>query len=171
MGVQPIRLGSHRRCAWRRRCRVAPLRAIVLVLLALLVPVSTASAGRLVVTGEVADVSCDVNADLGACHFLRVALDYVRSGAPDPSKPILLFDEPPNHMLHAIVAAYGGSPPFSIDEHQPRDIDFNSFGITPSQFSAVVIASDASCGNFVTSGPIACGDLNSPPPVPGCAIP
>lgn len=127
----------------------------MLALLALLVPVSTASAGRLVVTGEVPDVSCDVNSDAGACHFLRVALDYVRSGAPDPTKPILLFDEPPDHMLHAIVAAYGGSPPFSIDEHKPSLIDFNTFSITPSQFSAIVVASDYSCG---TGNP--CGDLN-----------
>jgi hypothetical protein len=127
----------------------------VFVLLALLVPVSSASAGRLVVTGEVADVSCDVNADQGACHFLRVALDYVRSGAPDPTKPILLFDEPPDHMLHAIVAAYGGSPPFSIDEHKPSLIDFNTFSITPGQFSAIVVASDYTCG---TGNP--CGDLN-----------
>ena len=125
----------------------------VLVLLVLMLPVSSASAGRLVETGEVADVSCDVNPSLGGCHFLRVALDYVRSGAPDPSKPILLFDEPPNHMLHAIVAAYGGSPPFSIDEHQPRDIDFNSFAITPSQFSAVVIASDMTCGPMSPAAP------------------
>ena len=39
---------------------------------------------------------------LGGCHFLRVALDYVRSSAPNPSLPILLFDEPPDHMLSAI---------------------------------------------------------------------
>jgi hypothetical protein len=164
VGRRPIGTGG------RRRGR-ALLLVTVLALLVLMLPVSRASAGRLVETGEVADVSCDFNPSLGGCHFLRVALDYVRSGAPDPSKPILLFDEPPNHMLHAIVAAYGGSPPFSIDEHQPRDIDFDSFGITPSQFSAVVIASDVSCGNFVTGGAISCGDLNSPPPVPGCAVP
>jgi hypothetical protein len=154
-----------------RRTGRALVAATVLALLVLMLPVSSASAGRLVETGEVADVSCDFNPSLGGCHFLRVALDYVRSGAPDPSKPILLFDEPPDHMLHAIVAAYGGSPPFSIDEHRPRDIDFSSFNITTSQFSAVVIASDASCGNFVTGGPVPCGDLNSPPPVPGCAVP
>lgn len=159
---------------FRRGRRVLGATVAVLLLL-LLLPVANATAGRLVETGEVADVSCDTDPSLGACHFIRVALDYVRSGAPDPSKPILLFDEPPNHMLHAIVAAYGGSPPFSIDEHRPRDIDFNSFGITPNQFSAVVVASDASCGNYVAPGPAApatpCGDLNGPPPVPACDVP
>jgi hypothetical protein len=138
------------------------------------VPVSSASAGRLLVTGEVADVSCDVNADLGACHFLRVALDYVRSGAPDPTKPILLFDKPPDHMLHAIVAAYGGSPPFSIDEHDPSLVDFNTFSITPGQFSAIVVASDYSCGPFVGPGFAPCGDLNSfdptNPPTDPCYV-
>jgi hypothetical protein len=161
-----VRLGvrSAGRAAGRRRHGRTLLGAIVLALLVLLLPVSSASAGRLVETGEVADVSCDFNPALGACHFLRVALDYVRSGAPDPSKPILLFDEPPNHMLHAITAAYGGSPPFSIDEHKPSSVDFKTFSITPSQFSAIVIASDFSCG---TGNP--CGDLNPNtygPPLP-----
>jgi Putative metal-binding motif len=132
------------------------------VLAALLVPVSSATAGRLIETGEVPDVSCVTDSALGGCHFLRVALDYVRSGAPDPSKPILLFDEPPDNMLHAIQAAYGGSPPFSIDEHEPRSIDFNTFTITPSQFSAIVVASDYTCGNFASPF-VACGDLNAPP--------
>ena len=96
---------------------------------------------------------------LGGCHFLRVALDYVRSGAPNPSLPILLFDEPPNHMLDAIRAAYGGSPPFSIDEHKPSAVDFRAMSITPAQFSAIVVASDWTA--FNSTGTFE-GDLNSP---------
>jgi hypothetical protein len=171
MGVGVSDLGSPPGKGLRGSNARTVVTVVVITLLVSLAAVSSASAGRLVETGEVADVSCDFNPSLGGCHFIRTALDYVRSGAPDPSKPILLFDESPSHMLHAILAAYGGAPPFSIDPHQPRDIDFSSFSITPSQFSAVVIASDISCGNFVSGGPIPCGDLNSPPPVPGCAVP
>jgi hypothetical protein len=155
----------------RHRGKVA-LGATLLALLALLLPVSSASAGRLVETGEVADVACAVNSDPGACHFLRVAVDYVRTGAPNPNAPILVFDEAPNHMYNAIVRAYGGSPP-SLVEANPSQIDFVHTSITPAQFSAIAIASDFSCGPFPTlfppnppfsppASPPACGDLNSP---------
>jgi hypothetical protein len=139
--------------------------ATVVALSLLALPVSTATAGRLIETGEGADDSCVHNPALGGCHFIRVALDYVRSGAPNPSLPILLFDEPPDHMLNAIIAAYGGSPPFSIDEHKPSDVDFRAMKITTAQFSAIVVASDWTA--FSATGG---GDLNSPsgwPPLDG----
>jgi hypothetical protein len=133
--------------------------ATVVAFLTLWLFASTATAGRLIETGEDPDASCINNPALGGCHFLRVALDYVRSGAPNPSLPILLFDEPPNHMLNAIRAAYGGSPPFSIDEHKPSAVDFRTMSITPAQFSAIVVASDWTAFNTSTTGE---GDLNSP---------
>lgn len=154
--------------ALHRKHRCALVCATSVVLLTLLLPVSSAMAGRLIETGEVADLSCDTNAGLGGCAFIRTALDYVRNGAPNPSKPILLFDEPPNHTFNAIVKAYGGTPPFSIIEERPRDIvNFTTLGITPANFSAIVVASDSSCGVLASNGSAftgtTCGDFNSPP--------
>jgi hypothetical protein len=123
--------------------------------------VSTATAGRLIETGEVPDVSCVTNPALGACDFIRTAVDYVRMGSPDPSKPVLVLDEPPNKMVTAIRAAYGGSPPFMIVAKTPSTIDFSTLSLTPTDFSAMVVASDFSCGGLNSMfNPNPCGDLN-----------
>jgi hypothetical protein len=132
----------------------------IVALLTLWLSVSTATAGRLIETGEVADVSCDTNPLLGGCHFLRVALDYVRSGAPNPSKPVLVFDAGTDQTVSAILAAYGGSPPFAVESVTPSAIpNFRTFGLTTDNFSAIVVASDRTA--FTATG---AGDLNSEPP-------
>jgi hypothetical protein len=63
---------------------------VVVLLAVALLPAAPASAGRLLVTGHDADLHC---ADGGQqCHFVKVALDYVRGGAPNPSAPVLVLD-------------------------------------------------------------------------------
>src|SRR2546422_9295302 len=60
--------------------------------LALLLP-APALAGRLIATGHDADSHCSgQDPTSGECHFVGVAVGWVRGSAPTPSKPALLID-------------------------------------------------------------------------------
>ena len=112
------------------------LAAIALVLL---VPAS-ASAGRLVVTGHDADFHCTGGQQ---CHFVRVAVDYVRGGAPD--RPVLVLDRLDLDLVTALDAAFGaGAVPREVLD--PRSPEFASAPLTTSRYSAILIASDVNCG-------------------------
>src|SRR5437764_5384823 len=115
-------------------------------------PVSSALAGRLIVTGHDQDEHCTANGPgpEGGCHFVKVAVDFVRGGAPNPSKPVLVLDRDPSggtslEVVTALDNAYGmGVVPTQVVD--PRSAQFASLPITTSSFSAIVVASDNTCG-------------------------
>lgn len=112
-------------------------------------PTAAASAGRLVVTGHDADLHCSNNEQ---CHFVKVAVDFVRAGAPDPSKPVLVLDRDDLDMSVALDNAFGaGAVPRVVMD--PRSAEFASAPLTTDQYSAIVVASDQTCGGC---------DLNQP---------
>ena len=118
-------------------------RTAVLTALALaLIPTATASAGRLVATGHDADLHCTGG---GQCGFVKTAVDYVRSGAPDPKKPVLILDRGSLQMQTALNAAYSPAvvPRQVVD---PRSAEFKGLTLSTSRYSAILVASDASCG-------------------------
>jgi hypothetical protein len=102
------------------------------------------------VTGHDAEFHC-VSGDQ-QCHFVRVAVDYVRAGAPDPAKPVLILDHDPNggsppsyQMEHALDKGYGGSgPPRVVVD--PRSSQFAMTPLSTDNWSAILVASDQSCG-------------------------
>ena len=124
----------------------------------ILVVPSSAMAGRLIVTGHDADRRC---VQLGQeCGFLKAAIKYVRETAPVASKPILVLDRGPKQLAASIRKAWGGTsyaqvaaaaPPLRIVE--PRSSAFAKLAITTKRFSAVAIASDASCGGCDLDAP------------------
>ena len=126
-------------------------RLALLVAGVVLVVPAPALAGRLIVTGHDADRRC---VQLGQqCSFLKAALKYVRETAPAASKPILVLDRGPKQLAASIRKAWGGSsyaevaataPPMRIVD--PRSSAFARLAISTKRFSAVAIASDASCG-------------------------
>jgi hypothetical protein len=77
-------------------------------------------------------------------------VDFVRGAAPDPSKPVLVLDRDPSggttfEVITALGNAYGmGVVPTQVVD--PRSPQFASLPITTSSFSAIIVASDASCG-------------------------
>jgi hypothetical protein len=111
--------------------------------LALLVlPTATASAGRLLVTGHDADLHCSSGSQ---CHFVEVATSYVRDGAPDPSKPVLVLDRQNLDFIVALNNAFGeGVVPTVVMD--PRSPQFASAPLTTDRYSAILIASDYTCG-------------------------
>jgi hypothetical protein len=130
------------------------VRALAAALLAvLLLPAANANAGRVLVTGHDADLHCSGGGD--QCHFVRVATDYVRAAAPDPSKPVLILDRNPDadpesspvpgQMEQALDLAYGGSgPPRVVVD--PRSSQFALTPLSTNDWSAILVASDESCG-------------------------
>jgi len=80
------------------------------------------------------------------CHWFKVAVEHVRAGAPDPSKPVLVLDRGPLQVASALDKAFppAGSVPRVIVE--PRSPGFVSTPLTTTRFSAIIVASDMTCG-------------------------
>ena len=107
-------------------------------------PASSAFAGRFLATGHDADLHCHFGQQ---CHYFRVAVDFVRGGAPDPSKKILVLDRGDQDVAAAFAqdASYGGTPP-PFEVVDPRSAAFATLPITTANYSAIVVASDTTCG-------------------------
>src|SRR5437773_191484 len=79
--------------ARRRFALVAGLLVLFLLLSLLSLPSGVAWAGRVLVTGHDADLHCDGGGiDAGQCHWVAVAVAYVRGAAPDPARKVLAID-------------------------------------------------------------------------------
>lgn len=126
--------------------RIVVLAAAISVVL----PVGSASAGRIIATGHDADHHCGrgekpaENGDIEyrQCNFFKVAVNFVRGGAPDPAKPVLVLDRGSLDAVAALDRVYGaGAVPRTV--MAPRSNEFASTPITTDRYSAVVIASSA----------------------------
>jgi hypothetical protein len=102
----------------------------------LALPIGNASAGRLIATGHDADEHCSGGGQ--QCHFLRVALDYVRAGAPDPAKPVLVLDCS-GLMTAAIDSAFGAGAVPRKTMCPSIDAGFGSEPLTTDVFSAIAV--------------------------------
>jgi len=126
--------------------------AIALVGLGLLAFPGSAFAGRIILTGHDADHHCGRVGNGVAqkeCHFLQVALQYVRGGAPDPNKPVLVLDRGPLDVVTSLDRIYGQNviPRTVVD---PRSKKFRKLPITTDRYSAVLIASSGGDPGDVT---------------------
>jgi hypothetical protein len=130
----------------------APRRAlgalIVVAALALLALPSSAFAGRLWATGHDADLHC--NGSSGSqCHYLSTAVNYVRGGAPNPGAKVLVLDNSSMQLENSMTAQ--GIPHDTFD---PRGSAWPTVSLDPAVYSAILVASDTTCGGC---------DLNNPP--------
>ena len=123
----------------RTRAALAVFGTAVLAALAFAGP---ASAGRLVITGHDADFHCASGEP--QCHFVSTAVNYVRAGAPDPSRPVLVLDRLNLQMVGALDRAFGaGAVPRQVVD--PRS-QFAGVPLSTNNYSAILIASDVTCG-------------------------
>jgi hypothetical protein len=118
-------------------------RSVLLAALALLLALpASAQAGRLIETGHDADFQCARNNV--QCNFIKAAVTYVRDGAPDPSKPVLVLDRLDLDMRDAINKAFGtGNVPMVVRD--PRSAAFQTTPLTTNDWSAIAVASDKTC--------------------------
>jgi hypothetical protein len=141
--------------------RVMPVRSMlfVAVLLAVVALPAPAWAGRLLVTGHDADLHC---AGAGPqCHFVQIAVGYVRAGAPDPAKPVLILDKGSLQVGNALDSAFppAGSVPRRVVD--PQSAEFASLPLSTADFSAIIVASDATCGGCDLNGSGTTADSNA----------
>jgi hypothetical protein len=121
--------------------------ALVALLIGLLVVPAPAFAGRLIVTGHDADRRCALMDQ--QCGFLKAAIRYVRETAPNPRKPVLVVDRSPYELEVAIRKAW--SDGYGRNYRGPQLVRVAPTALKRGQidatrYSAVAIASDASCG-------------------------
>ena len=104
--------------------------------------VGTRSSRAAWVTGHDADLHCSGGSQ---CQFVRVAVSYVRAGAPDPTKPVLVLDRGSLQFGTALDSAFGAGvvPRVVMD---PRSAQFRAAPLTTSRYSAILVASDTTCG-------------------------
>ena len=129
------------------------IRLWVLVAVAALVLAPPAFAGRLIESGHDADYHC-INLGGNECGFVEASLNYLRAGAPDPSRPILVLDRGGLLAAHAVNKVYGGCPGSTCTVVDPRNPSFTTTAIDTAHWSAIYIASDVNCGGC---------DLNNAP--------
>ena len=117
----------------------------------LLASAPSASAGRLIESGHDIDFHCGGTQNT-QCHFVRVALDWVRKGAPDATKPVLVLDRDPTaddpgntaDVVSAVNKAFGtGVVPMTVRD--PRSAAFTTTPIDTAHWSAIFVASDVTC--------------------------
>lgn len=134
----------------------APAR-LVRLLAAMALPVlalaaTNASAGNLWLTGHDADFHCDGSGG-AQCNYFGIAANFVRQLAPTKTLPVLVLDsgtEVPNSLNATEVKAKNtiegaGNPiPFTVVD--PTSAAFATTPINVANWSAIIIASDSSCG-------------------------
>ena len=121
---------------WHRAVASASLAAVLVVLA---VP-SQALAGRLIATGHDADSHCSGYDNSGQCHFMQVALGYVRGGAPNPAKPLLLLDCSPTTRL-ATAVSNAGAGAGHVTICPSTNPGFPAEPFSTSRYSAIVVGS------------------------------
>ena len=132
----------------RRRFTLLTLTLTLLVLVAL--PTGSAWAGRVLVTGHDADLHCSGGTiDSGQCHYVAVAVAYARAGAPTPTRKVLAIDNGGLVLDSSLTSL--GIPHDTVDPSSPA---FAGTALNTNTYSAIVVASDASCGGC---------DLNNTP--------
>jgi hypothetical protein len=114
---------------------------------AVIASASPAHAGRLVVTGHDADLHCA--AQNLQCHFVAVAVNYARSAAPDPSRPVLVLDRGATPSVPTALDRALGSVPRTVLD--PR----SQLAGAPidTRYSAIIVASDVTCGGCTLNEP------------------
>jgi hypothetical protein len=142
--------------------------AVALLALAML-PAGAQAGGRMILTGHDADFRCGV---VGSeCHFIEVAVSYVRNGAPDPSRPVLVLDNADLQLKNALLGAFGPSFINQMQVVDPRSAQFTTLPLTTDSYSAILVASDQTCGldaldtfHGSVTDPHSYCDLNRPAP-------
>ena len=110
-----------------------------------------AQAGNLWLTGHDADLHCSGGSQ---CNHYGVALDFARQAAPNRTLPLLFLTSPGGDLVAAAgmaaararntVEGAGNAFPFVVVD--PTDPAFATTVLSVANFSAIVIASDETCG-------------------------
>ncbi len=109
-----------------------------------------AHAGNIWLTGHDADFHCSGGFQ---CNHMGIAADFARQGAPNKTLPILVLDsggEVVSALSQAAATARntveGAGNPFPTTVVDPTSPAFVTTPISTANWSAIIIASDSTCG-------------------------
>lgn len=112
-----------------------------------------ARAGNIWLTGHDADLHCS---GASQCNHFGIAINFARLAAPDPAKPLLfltsggvsgdLADAETMAAARARNTVQGAGNPFPYMIVDPTSGAFPGLALSTADFSAIVIASDSTCG-------------------------
>jgi hypothetical protein len=123
------------------RRRMLALFAAAGVVACLAMP-AQALGGRLIATGHDADSHCSGYDGAGQCHFVQVAVAYVRGGAPVPSRPLLVLDcSAGGNVSRALVNAAVPGGPHQVVCPTTNLPAFATLRLTTASFSAILVGS------------------------------
>jgi hypothetical protein len=109
---------------------------------------ATASAafasGRVVADGHDPDYHCGHSATDASCDFFPHAVPFARGAAPDPTKPVLVLDNGALLLQTALTNVFGAALPVQVVD--PSSPTFASLPIDTAHYSAIIVASDTTCG-------------------------
>jgi hypothetical protein len=100
-----------------------------------------AFAGRLIATGHDADSHCSGVDGPGQCHFVAVAVNYVRGGAPVPSRKLLLLDCSTGGNIARALANAGVGGGDQVVCPTANLGAFNALRLTTASYSAILVGS------------------------------
>src|SRR4051812_1837594 len=127
-----------------------------------------AADGNIYLTGHDVDFHCALQPAPTQCNALKIAIALARAGAPDPSKKVLFLDEGMSASTAsalgfaegtselALAAAQIGLPSTAYQVVSPTSVTFTGnsdadppvapLALNTSSYSAIVFASDETCG-------------------------
>lgn len=141
--------------------------ALALVALAAVFASSAQAGSRELVNGFDNEYHCTSadDATVGECLYFNTMMPWIRGGAPDPSKPILVLDRDGSTDPDCADACNNAGPTdthiIALDNSlnlafgpggvakqlvDPRSPEFASLPLDVAHYSAIVVASDVNCG-------------------------
>jgi hypothetical protein len=137
--------------------------ALALVALAAVFAASAQAGSRELVNGFDNDYHCTSSADAadGVCKWFNAAIPWIRGGAPDPAKPVLVLDRDGTtdpdcasacnnadsaHSIELDTALSVAFPGIAKQLVDPRSPEFAALPLDVAHYSAMVVASNVNCG-------------------------
>jgi hypothetical protein len=128
---------------------------IAILLAGCLLVAMPAFAGNIYLTGHDLDFHCATHpAAPTSCNAFKIAFNLARAGAPNPTKPVLFLDQGCPTLGDVpvctgyeteLAAINAGIPATSYTVVNPAT-GFAALTLTTSNYSAIVFASDTTCG-------------------------
>jgi hypothetical protein len=110
-----------------------------------------ANAGNILLTGHDTDFHFDLFPSASNTAAMTADVAFVRAGAPTPTLPVLVFDDPTSsghgpELVNALTTLLGASHVVAVDVTNAAQVTAAFAGLNTSTYSAVAVASMVDCG-------------------------
>jgi hypothetical protein len=154
--------------------------ALALVALTAVFAASAQAGSRELVNGYDNEYHCTSGNDAAAgnCLYFNTMIPWIRGGAPDPTKPVLVLDRNGTTDPDCATACNNADSAHSIELDNaltlefgpggiakqlvdPRSAEFAALPLDVAHYSAIVVASDVNCGGCDLNNPVSQPDSDA----------